>query len=141
MINVNKIQFKDNTDRYGHLTPIEGGDDIPFNISRVYYIFGVEGGVRRGFHSHRKLKQVLICVHGSVKILVKTPEEEETITLDSASEGLYIAEMVWREMYDFEDGAVLLVLASEHYSEDDYIRDYRQYETEAKEFFGGGNGE
>lgn len=139
MINVNKIQFKDNTDRYGHLTPIEGGRDIPFAIRRVYYISGVEEGVRRGFHSHRKLKQILICVHGKVKILVKTPEEEEVITLDSASQGLYIAEMVWREMYDFEDGAVLLVLASDHYSEDDYIRDYKQYEQEAKDFFGGRN--
>lgn len=137
MVNVRKIQFQDHTDRYGHLTPIEGSSDIPFAISRVYYISGVKAGVRRGFHSHRKLRQVLVCVHGSVKILVKTPEEEEIVTLDSASEGLYIAEMVWREMYDFKDGAVLLVLASEYYSEDDYIRDYGQYELEAKEFFGG----
>ncbi len=139
MINVNKIQFKDNTDRYGHLTPIEGGSDIPFDIQRVYYISDVEEGVRRGFHSHRRLKQILICVHGKVKILVKTPAQEEIITLDSASQGLYIAEMIWREMYDFEDGAVLLVLASDHYSEDDYIRDYEQYEQEAKEYFGGGD--
>lgn len=69
MINVSKIQFKDHTDQYGHLTPIEGGGDIPFEIRRVYYISGVEKGVRRGFHSHRKLKQVLLCVHGRVKIL------------------------------------------------------------------------
>lgn len=138
MVNVSRIQFKDHTDRYGHLTPIEGGDDIPFEIQRVYYISGVEEGVRRGFHSHRKLKQVLLCVHGCVKILVKTPFEEEVVELNCASEGLYIEEMVWREMYDFEDGAVLLVLASDHYTEEDYIRNYQQYEKEAKVFFGGG---
>lgn len=137
MMNVSKYRFKDITDKYGHLTPIEGKKDIPFDVKRVYYISGVEAGVRRGFHSHRDLKQMLICVHGKVKILVKTPYEEEIVELSSPFEGLYIGEMVWREMYDFEDGAVLLVLASEYYTEDDYIRDYKIYEKEAKEFIGG----
>ena len=74
-------------------------------------------------------------MHGSVKILVKTPYEEENILLDNPSKGLYIGSMVWREMYDFSPDAVLLVLASEHYTLEDYIRDYEDYEQEAKEYF------
>lgn len=128
MENVKIINFKINTDKYGKLTPIEQKIDIGFNIKRVYYIYEVEEGVRRGFHSHKKLEQVLICVHGKVKILVKTPNEEEIITLDNPSEGLYIGPNIWREMYDFEEGAVLLVLASDYYKVSDYIREYDKYE-------------
>ncbi len=124
-----KIKLFDvNTDKYGKLVPLEGNDTIPFDIKRVYYIYEVEEDVRRGFHSHKELEQVLICVHGSVKILVKTPEEEEIITLDDPKKGLYIGPNIWREMYDFKDGAVLLVLASDHYDIKDYIRKYENYE-------------
>lgn len=125
--------FNINTDKYGKLIPLEGNDTIPFDIKRVYYIYEVEEDVRRGFHSHKELEQVLICVHGSVKILVKTPKEEETITLDDPKKGLYIGPDVWREMYDFKDGAVLLVLASDHYDKKDYIRKYKNYEKYYKE--------
>ena len=123
----NITKYKVHRDKWGKLVALEGNGDIPFNIKRVYYIYDVEAGVRRGFHSHKKLEQILICVHGSVKILLKTPEKEEVVTLDKGSEGLYIGPNVWREMYDFEDGAVLLVLASQHYNESDYIRDYDEY--------------
>ena len=77
----------------------------------------------------------MICVHGSVKILTKTPGEESTVCLNNPQEALWIGPMVWREMYDFSDDAVLLVLASEHYTEADYIRDYDQYEKEALKWF------
>ena len=117
--------------------PVEANKDIPFDVKRIYYIFDVEHKMRRGFHSHRNLEQALICVHGSVKILVKTPYEEENILLDNPQEALYIGPMVWREMYDFSEDAVLLVLASEHYMVEDYIRDYDQYEEEAREYFKG----
>lgn len=120
-------------DKYGKLTPLEEMDTIPFPIKRVYYIYEVEENMRRGFHSHKNLEQVLICVHGSVKILLKTPEEEQIITLNDPSKGLYVGPDIWREMYDFQDGAVLLVLASEHYQIDDYIREYKDYEKYYKE--------
>lgn len=135
MKNVKMIQFKDYTDKYGHLTPIEEGIDVGFNIKRVYYITRVEKDVRRGFHSHRDLEQVLLCLNGSVKILVKTPNEEKIVELNDPSQGLYIGPMIWREMYDFSEGAVLLVLASEHYTISDYIRDYEKYKEEAINYF------
>ena len=113
MINVEKCDFMISADEmYGSLTAIEGGMDIPFDVKRVYYIYDVPEGVRRGFHSHVDLHQILICVHGSVKILTKTPYEEEITELSKENKGLYIGPMIWREMYDFSDGAVLLVLLS-----------------------------
>ena len=123
------------TGEYGQLNAIEGGKDIPFDVQRVYYITGVPKGVTRGFHSHRKLEQVLLCVNGSVKIRLKTPTVEEIVTLDNPSKGLCIGHMICREKFDFTDGAVLLVLASQHYTEADYIRDYEQYLQEAEEYF------
>lgn len=133
--NVSITTFHVHKDNYGSLIPVETFDDIPFGIKRVYYIYDVEDGRRRGFHSHRDLHQALICVHGSVKILVKTPYEEENILLDDPSKALLIGPMVWREMYDFSSDAVLLVLASEHYTPSDYIRDYSVYEQEARAYF------
>lgn len=120
-------KYKVHTDKWGKLVALEENSLIPFNIKRVYYIYGVEKNVRRGFHSHKRLQQVLICVHGSVKILLKTPDEEEIVTLNKANEGLYIGPNIWREMYDFSEDAVLLVLASDHYKETDYIRRYDEY--------------
>ncbi len=135
MKNIKMLDFKDFTDKYGHLTPLEAEGDIPFVINRVYYISKVDSNVRRGFHSHVDLEQVLICVSGSVKILVKTPYEEKIVELDNQTKGLYIGPMIWREMYDFSEHAVLLVLASKHYDVDDYIRDYSKYEVLAKDYF------
>lgn len=135
MIHTKKLTFPDICGDLGHLTPIEGSADIPFPIRRVYYITRVPGQVIRGFHSHRKLEQVLICLHGSVKVRVKTPFEEQVIPLSDPAEGLYIGHMIWREMFDFSADAVLMVLASEHYSEADYIRDYADYEKEAVPYF------
>lgn len=141
MINTSLILFRDICDSerkkyFGHLTPIECGQEIPFDVHRIYYIYGVDPEARRGYHSHQDLEQVLICLGGSVKILVKTPYEEQVIQLDSPTKGLYIGPMIWREMFEFSEHATLLVLASKHYSESDYIRDYAQYEQEAKGYFG-----
>ena len=88
-------------------------------------------GITRGFHAHRKLHQVLICLNGSVKIKVKTPKEETEFILDNSSVGLYIGPYIWREMYNFSEGAVLLVLASDYYNEADYIRNIDFYMQEA----------
>ena len=128
MKKIKKYNYKYHLDKYGKLIALEENKEIPFNIKRVYYIYEVEPEVRRGFHSHKKLEQVLICVHGSVKILLKTPNEEKIIILDNPSQGLYIGTDIWREMYDFEDDAVLRVLASDYYDENDYIRNYNDYE-------------
>ncbi len=135
LIHTKKISFPDMHGALGHLTPIEGNVDIPFPIRRVYYITRVPGQAVRGFHSHRRLEQVLICLHGRVKIRVKTPFAEQIIPLCDPAEGLYIGHMIWREMFDFSEDAVLMVLASEHYSEADYIRDYAAYEKEAVPYF------
>lgn len=134
-MNIELIEFPRHTDEYGSLVPIEESDTVPFDIKRVYYIYGVENGMRRGFHSHVNLEQVLICVSGNVKILVKTPWEEKEILLNDPQTGLYIGPMIWREMFDFSEDAVLLVLASDHYKVEDYIRDYDKYEKMARQYF------
>lgn len=138
--NTGLVTFSHIGGEIGHLTAIEGRQDLPFNIKRIYYIYDVPSDATRGFHSHRKLEQVLLCVSGSVKIRVKTPFEEEIVPLDKPNEGLFIGHMVWREMFDFSMGSVLLVLASEHYSETDYIRSYEDYEKEARAYFQDGKG-
>jgi len=137
MKRVKNVKFKVNNDKWGKLVPIEGNDSVPFDIKRVYYIYEVNQEKRRGFHSHKELEQVLICVHGSIKILVKTPEEEKVVVLDNPNKGLYIGPDIWREMYDFENDGVLLVLASNHYDEKDYIRNYDDYVDYYNKKYGG----
>ena len=121
---IKKIQFPPHGDDRGQLVAIEELADLPFDIQRVYYIYDTLPGVRRGFHAHRDLQQVLICVSGSCKIHLDNGRETAEVLLDKPWEGLYISNDMWREMYDFSEGAVLLVLASRHYDEADYIRDY-----------------
>lgn len=122
--------------KLGALTPIEFNNNIPFFVQRIYYIYDVDKKAVRGFHSHRKLHQVLIAVSGSIKIKVKTPYEEEIIKLDNPTEGLYIGPLIWREMFEFSSDAVLLVLASEKYDEGDYIRNWDSYVEEGMLLFG-----
>lgn len=136
MINVKKVDLNIISDGRGNLIPIEFPKQLEFPLKRIYYIYDVNEGVRRGYHSHNDLEQVLIAINGSVKILVKTPFEEEVIELNDPSKGLYIGPMIWREMFDFSDQAVLLVLASHEYDESDYIRDYNKYIEKAKKYFG-----
>ncbi len=133
--NCKLVDFKEFRDERGALIPLEE-KDIGFKINRIYYIYDVPNNFERGFHSHNQLEQILICVHGSVKIRVSTPFEKETVLLDSANKGLYIGPMIWREMYDFSSDAVLLVLASNTYDQNDYIKDKDEYLIKAKEYFG-----
>lgn len=121
---VKMYHFPPHGDDRGQLIAIEEQKDLPFDIRRVYYIYDTLAGVRRGFHAHRDLQQILICVSGSCKIHLDDGHETAEILLDSPSEGLYIANDMWREMYDFTPDAVLLVLASAYYDEADYIRNY-----------------
>ena len=114
-------------DNRGSLISIESKIDIPFEIKRLYYIFGNKNNIRRGFHAHKNLQQLLIAVSGSCKILIDSGKSKEEVLLDSPKKGLLIKELLWREMFDFSADCVLLVLASEHYDEKDYIRDYNQF--------------
>ena len=131
------FRFSSHGDDRGQLVALEELKNIPFDIKRVYYIFNTISGVTRGKHAHRKLQQILICVSGSCRIRLDDGFERKEILLDDPTLGLYISSDTWREMYDFSPDAVLLVLASEYYDLDDYIRDYdvflktvREKETE-----------
>ena len=114
-------------DSRGSLIALETFQNIPFDIKRVYYIFDTLSDVSRGFHAHQNLKQVLICVKGSCRILLDDGNSKDNIILDSPQTGLLIESLVWREMHDFSEDCVLLVLASEYYDEADYIRDYDNF--------------
>jgi dTDP-4-dehydrorhamnose 3,5-epimerase-like enzyme len=128
MKNCRIIDFKKigNSD-VGYLNAIEGNREIPLNIKRVYYIYNVPKEIKRGFHAHKRLEQVLICMSGSVKIKVDDGSEKKIIKLNNPNKGLYIGPSVWHEMYDFNQNAVLLVLASDYYNESDYIRGYKEF--------------
>ena len=128
----NVIDLEIRGDDRGSLIALEESYNTPFAIKRVYYIFGTKEGVRRGYHAHKELKQLAICVSGSCKFHLDDGKEKKEISLESPDRGLLIEGLVWREMYDFSPDCVLLVLASEHYDEDDYIRDYNKFLEEIK---------
>lgn len=121
------IDFQQHGDTRGMLVALEENKEIPFRIKRVYYMYDTGTNVRRGYHAHKKLEQILICVHGACTIHLDNGKNVEEVRLDKPYEGLYIANNIWREMYDFTEDAVLMVLASELYDEADYIRDYQQF--------------
>lgn len=122
-----QYHFTEHGDQRGQLIAVEGERDIPFPIRRVYYMYGVGEGVRRGYHAHKELEQILLCMHGSCKVLLDDGSERKSVLLDNPGTGLYIGHATWREIYDFSPGAVLVVLASEIYDERDYIRDYDEF--------------
>ncbi|MBQ3542295.1 MAG: WxcM-like domain-containing protein [Oscillospiraceae bacterium] len=124
---IKTYRFPPHGDERGQLVALEAMEDIPFQVKRVYYIYDTLPGVVRGKHAHRCLEQILVCVHGSCKVALEDGQERREILLDDPTLGLYISNDTWREMYDFSEGAVLLVLASEHYDEADYIRDYARF--------------
>jgi dTDP-4-dehydrorhamnose 3,5-epimerase-like enzyme len=121
------IEFPSLGDDRGSLVALEGKKTIPFDIKRVYYIFGTQPGVSRGFHAHKALKQVAVCITGKCRMLLANGTEEAEVWLDSPARGIAIEEMVWREMHDFSPDCVLLLMASEHYDESDYIRSYEDF--------------
>ena len=126
------LNFKTLGDERGSLIALEENYNTPFAIKRVYYIFGTKENVRRGYHAHKYLKQIAICVSGSCRFLLDDGTAKENILLDSPNKGLLIEGLVWREMYDFSEDCILLVVASEHFNEDDYIRDYSLFLEELK---------
>lgn len=121
------IEFKSFGDERGKLIVIEGGQSIPFNIQRVFYIYGSDCSVVRGKHANRESEFVLINVAGKSKVRITDSFEELVVSLDRPMKGVFIPKMVWKEMYDFSKGSVLLVLASTHYDGSEYIRNYDDY--------------
>ncbi|CAI3507018.1 sugar 3,4-ketoisomerase [Enterococcus cecorum] len=132
--NMNKVkmlEFPQHGDERGHLVVVEGKRDIPFEIKRMFYIFGSDKDVVRGQHANRKTEFVLINVAGKSKIKVKDGEGNEAIyCLNRPHTGVYLPTMVWKDMYDFSEDSVLLVLASEHYDDSEYIREYSDFVDE-----------
>lgn len=124
------INFPSLGDNRGSLVALEADKTVPFDIKRVYYIFGTQKDVSRGFHAHKNLKQVAVCITGKCRIIIDNGKECVETWLDSPTKGLLINDLVWREMHEFSDDCVLLVLASEHYDETDYIRDYQEFVKE-----------
>ncbi|MBQ3384057.1 MAG: WxcM-like domain-containing protein [Erysipelotrichaceae bacterium] len=124
---IKKYIFEPHGDDRGQLVALEQFKDIPFSVKRVYYMYDTTPGVTRGKHAHKCLQQIMICIHGSCKVLLDNGEEREIVVLDKPNEGILISNDIWREMYDFSPDAVLMVLASELYDESDYIRDYEQF--------------
>jgi dTDP-4-dehydrorhamnose 3,5-epimerase-like enzyme len=118
-------------DGRGQLVALESNNNIPFEIKRVYYMTKMKPTVPRGFHAHRQLKQVAICVAGHCRFILDDGIHREEVWLDSPGKGLIIGNMVWREMHDFSQDCVLMVLASEYYDEADYIRSYNEFKEMA----------
>jgi len=119
------VDFKTMTDGRGDLTVIES--ELPFSIQRVYYLYGVPSGQQRGAHAHKELEQIAIPVHGSLEMILDNGETSEKFVLDDPTKGLYIPKLVWRTLQNFSNDAVLLVLASLKYNEDDYFRNHDEY--------------
>ena len=121
------VVFTVKGDSRGSLIAIESNKDIPFDIKRIYYIFDTKSGVVRGHHAHKTLEQMLICASGSCTIVLDDGENRNEVVLSDPSSGLYVGPNIWHEMKDFSEGAVLLVLASDFYNENDYIRNYDEW--------------
>ena len=124
------INFADKGDARGKLVVVEGAKDIPFEIKRVFYIYGSDNEVIRGQHANRESEFVLINVGGTSKVRIDNGHSEAIVELNKPMMGLYIPTMVWKDMYDFSEDSILLVLASTHYNGKEYIRDYEEYKKE-----------
>lgn len=134
------IEFTDLGDERGNLVVIEGeGMDIPFDIKRVFYIYGSDSEVVRGQHANRETEFLLVNVSGTSKVRVDNGTESEIVELNKPRMGLYIPNMLWKDMYDFSEDSVLLVLASRHYDAKEYIRNYEDYLKELKKVGDRGN--
>lgn len=130
---VKMLEFLQKGDERGHLVIVEGTKDVPFDIKRIFYIYGSDPAVVRGQHANRKSEFVLINVAGKSKVKVKDGLGNEAVfSLNRPHTGIYLPQMVWKEMYDFSEDSVLLVLASEHYDPEEYIRDYDEFVENVK---------
>lgn len=129
---VKLIQLQTHGDDRGSLVALEDQKNVPFTIRRVYYLFNTRNDVRRGFHAHKALTQLVIAVRGSCRFVLDDGKERIEVRLDNPAQGLQVESMIWREMYDFSDDCVLMVLADSHYDESDYIRNYEEFLRQTK---------
>ena len=118
---------KHHSDRKGNLSVVENGITLPFDVKRVYYIYDVPGGESRGAHAHKALSQLIVAASGSFCVTLDDGRAKQTFFLNRPYQGLYVKPGIWRDLTDFSSGAVCMVLASEKYCEEDYIRDYNEY--------------
>ena len=131
--NVRMLEFAQRGDERGYLVIVEGMKDIPFDIKRIFYIYGSDPDVVRGQHANLKSEFVLINVAGTSKVRVKDGLGNEAVfSLNRPHTGIYLPKMVWKDMYDFSADSVLLVLSSEHYDPNEYIRDYSEFQNRVK---------
>ena len=121
------IVFPEISDSRGNLTFVEGGQHIPFDIQRVYYLYDVPGGAERGGHAHKALHQLIIAMSGSFDVVLDDGQGKKRYHLNRSYSGLYVCPMIWRELDNFSSGSVCMVLASNKYDEDDYYRDYAEF--------------
>ena len=121
------LDFKDLGDERGKLVVIEGEHDIPFEIKRVFYIYGSDPNVVRGQHANKQTEFVLVNVSGKSKVRVTDGVSEYIVELNKPMQGIYIPKMIWKDMYDFSPDSVLLVITNTHYNKEEYIRDYNEY--------------
>lgn len=118
---------KHHSDRKGNLTVVENGKTLPFDVKRVYYIYDVPGGENRGAHAHRDLSQLIIAASGSFTVTLDDGDSKRSFFLNRPYQGLYVKPGLWRDLVDFSSGAVAMVLASDVYKKEDYIRDYNEF--------------
>lgn len=118
---------KHHSDRKGNLSVVENGNDIPFSVKRVYYLYDVPGGESRGGHAHKALRQLIVSVSGSFSVTLDDGNNKKTFVLNRPYQGLLVVPGIWRTLDDFSSGSVCLVLASEKYDASDYIRDYKEF--------------
>ena len=126
-MNYKLINLKINGDKRGKLVALESGIDLPFEIKRVYYMFDTLPNESRGFHAHKNLQQLIIAMDGACRFILDDGKTRESILLNRPDVGLYIGPGMWREMHDFSYGCKLVVLASEHFDEKEYIRNYDDF--------------
>lgn len=126
------INFEVMGDRRGSLIAFEENHNVPFDVKRVFYIYGTQTGISRGQHAHYKTKQLLIAIHGSCKVTLSDGKQKKTYTLDKPNIGLLQDALIWGTMYDFSKDCILMILANTFYDENDYIRDYDTFLKEVK---------
>ena len=115
--------------RAGNITIVEGQTNVPFDVKRIYYLYDIPGGEDRGGHAHKELKQLIVAASGSFDVLLDDGINKKVVTLNRPNYGLLVVPGIWRELMEFSSGAICLVLASEIYSEEDYLRSYNDYST------------
>ena len=121
------INLPSNNDNRGSLTFLESNNHVPFQIQRIYYLYDLDASKKRGYHAHKKLKQLIIALSGRFEIYLNDGKKDKTISLESPNIGLFICPMIWREIKSLSSKNVCLVIASEKYQESDYIRNFKEF--------------